>query len=199
MISFLRGRVVAKQANSLYLDVSGVGYQIFMPTSSLTELPEGDKEVVIHTHLHIKDGSMELYGFTRPKAKEVFENLISVSGIGPKVALAILSCFDEEALVRAIVGEDVELLTTVPGVGRKTARRLVLELKEKISLPEEKLDSQVPLGQQALYLEARSALLNLGYSLAETKVALADFEYRDNQLSVEEMVKHALKKLGAVR
>jgi Holliday junction DNA helicase RuvA len=199
MISFLRGRVTAKQANCLYLDVRGVGYQIFMPTSSLTELPERDEEVTIHTYLHVKDGSMELYGFTRYQAKEVFENLISVAGIGPKVALAILSCLDEKALVKAIVEEDVELLTTVPGIGRKIARRLVLELKEKVSLPEERLGSQVPLEQRALYLEARSALLNLGYSLAEAKAALADFEYRGNQLSVEEMVKHALKKLGAVR
>jgi Holliday junction DNA helicase RuvA len=199
MISFLRGRVAAKQANCLYLNVGGVGYQIFMPTSSLTELPERDEEVTIHTYLHVKDGLMELYGFTRPETKEVFQDLISVAGVGPKVALAILSCLDEEALVKAIVEEDVDLITTVPGVGGKTARRLVLELKEKVSLPEEKLESHVPSEQQTLYLEARSALLNLGYSLAEAKAALADFKYEDSQLSVEEMVKHALKRLSAVR
>jgi Holliday junction DNA helicase RuvA len=198
MISFLQGKVQEKTPQGLILNVNGVGYEVLMSTNCLSKMPMEGKEASVFTYLHVREDLMQLFGFSTKAEKELFEQLISVSGIGPKVALAILSAFSVSTLKKAILSNDVDLITAIPGIGKKSAQRLILELKEKLSLPELEVVQSSNLGDssKSAYSEARAALISLGYSATEATEALEAFPYGQNEITVEELIKYALKNLA---
>ena len=187
MIARIRGRPVALDAEGLIVDVGGVGYRLFA-TPTAVRKADGVDEVVLDTHLHVRDDALQLYGFAEPAERELFEQLLSVSGVGPKVALAIVSGYSPGDLKRAIVREDADLFQTIPGIGKKTAQRVVLELKEKIA-PLTAVDGP-HLGAGDGHVVARDALVELGYSVAEAEQRLAA---TDPDLSPAERVRQALR------
>jgi Holliday junction DNA helicase RuvA len=179
VIARLRGRPVARRVDGLVLDVGGVGYLV-QATPSVLRHAERANEVEVETYLHVREDALQLYGFAEPAERELFEQLLSVSGVGPKVALAIVSGSPVAELRRAIALEDTARFEAIPGIGKKTAQRVVLELKEKGS----PADAIAPTGGVA-----REALVELGWSLIEAERALADV---DPSLPPEERVRVAL-------
>ena len=180
MIARLRGKPVARNAEGLVLDVNGVGYLVAATQSAAAKT--GD-EITVETYLHVREDALQLYGFADAAERELFVQLLGVNGVGPKVALAIVSGSRPDELRRAIVREDTARFQAIPGIGKKTAERIVLELKEKIGLdvaPEPGTD-----------LTARDALVELGYSVVDAERALADV---DTELPLEEQVRAALKR-----
>jgi len=187
MISRLRGKPVARTADGLVLEVGGVGYLIHATPSVLRRV-NGADELVVETHLNVREDALQLYGFAEAAERELFEQLLSVSGVGPKVALAIVSGSTPGELRRAIALEDTARFMAIPGIGKKTAQRVVLELREKLGAGE-----TIPLssvGGAAPHLVARDALVELGYSVAEAEGALAAV---DPELPAEERVRLALR------
>ena len=170
--------------------MAGIGYEIFLSGQSLGRLPAVGEEVEVHTYLHLREDNLQLFGFISLVEKEMFLQLISVSKIGPKSALAALSTFPVSSLKKAILVNDVDLISSIPGIGKKTAQRLVLELKEKISAPE--LAVTEGEGFKALR-QAREALVNLGYGPSEASRALEDL---DPGAEIEELIRKALQTLG---
>jgi holliday junction DNA helicase RuvA len=185
MISRLRGKPVARGPDTLVLEVGGVGY-LLQPTRRAAQRARGKGEAVIETYLHVREDALQLYGFADADERELFEQLLSVSGVGPKVALAIVSGSTPEELRRAIALEDTARFQAIPGIGKKTAQRVVLELKEKLG------EGDAPAAPGAKpHLVAREALMELGYSLVEADQALAEI---DPDLPSEERVRLALRK-----
>jgi holliday junction DNA helicase RuvA len=188
MIARLRGKPVARDADGLVLDVGGVGYRVYA-TPSAVRKSEGADEVVVETHLHVREDALQLFGFADPAERELFEQLLGVSGVGPKVALAIVSGYSPAELRRAIVREDAALFQTIPGIGKKTAERVVLELKERVA-PLAAVAEAPHLGPGDGHIVARDALVELGYSPAEAEQRLAD---TDPDLPPAERVRQALR------
>ena len=188
MISRLRGEVVTRSASGIVVDVGGVGYFV-NPTASARRLAEPGHEVVLETYLQVREDALQLYGFAEPAERELFELLLSVQGVGPKVALAIVSGSAPGELRRAIALEDTARFQAIPGIGKKTAERVVLELKEKLGSVgvADEPTSLSPKPQ----LVARDALVELGYSLAEAEEALAG---TDPEAPPEQRVREALQK-----
>ncbi len=195
MIARLRGTLVETGPDVALLDVGGVGYELFASASTLRRLSNPGAEVSLHTYLHVRDDALQLFGFAERAEKELFELLIAVSGIGPKVALAVLSAFSADELRKALGTEDVALIATVPGIGKKTAQRLVLELKEKVASGMETGELLLPGVSQSVFVEAREALAGLGYAPVEAKRALEGFEPDGAEPTTEELVKYALRNL----
>jgi holliday junction DNA helicase RuvA len=187
MIARLRGRGIAYDPNGLVLDVGGVGYRLHA-TPSAVRKAQADEEVVLETHLHVRDDALELYGFGEAGERELFDQLLAVSGVGPKVALAIVSGYSPGELRRAIVREDAALFQTIPGIGKKTAQRVVLELKEKIA-PLAAVEAP-HLGAGDGHIVARDALVELGYSVTEAEQRLSA---TDPDLPPAERVRQALR------
>src|SRR5215470_14114750 len=160
MIAHLRGRVLSKRPGQVVVDCAGVGYDVAVSIAAYTELPAAGSEVTLHIHTHVREDALALYGFLRPAEKLLFERLITVSGIGPKLAITILSGMAADEMVGAIRGNDVARLTRIPGIGRKTAERMVLELRDK--LPETSAVAAIP-AVSAIEEDVISALVNLGY------------------------------------
>jgi len=187
VISRLRGTPVTWDAEGLVLDVNGVGYRLHATPSAIRQA-QGATEVVLETHLHVREDAMQLYGFADTCERALFEQLLSVSGVGPKVALAIVSGYSPAELRRAIAHEDSALFETIPGIGRKTAQRVVLELKEKVAplVAVSGTGGEDPDG----HVVARDALVELGYSAAEAEKRLAD---NDPSLPAAERVRQALR------
>jgi holliday junction DNA helicase RuvA len=181
MIARLRGRPVARTADGLVLDVNGVGYLVQATPSAAAS---GGDEITVETYLHVREDALQLYGFADAAERELFVQLLGVNGVGPKVALAIVSGSRPGELRKAIVREDVARFQAIPGIGKKTAERIVLELKEKIVVDV----AEAPPGGD---LTARDALVELGYSLVDAERALADV---DESLAVEEQVRQALRR-----
>jgi holliday junction DNA helicase RuvA len=184
VISRLRGRPAGRGPDGLVLDVGGVGYLVATTPRALARA-SGDDEVTVETYLHVREDALQLYGFADADERELFVQLLSVSGIGPKVALAVVSGSPARELRRAIVREDAARFQAIPGIGRKTAERIVLELKEKMAVVE-----AVPASGDASTV-ARDALVELGFSLVDAERALAEI---DEELPPEERVRLALRK-----
>jgi holliday junction DNA helicase RuvA len=182
VIARLTGTPVARTLDGVVLDVSGVGYLLRLTARAHRKAKDG-QEVTFDTYLHVREDALQLFGFAEPAERELFEQLLSVSGVGPKVALAIVSGSTPADLRRAIALEDTTRFMAIPGIGKKTAQRVVLELKEKLAL-----EQIVPEG--APDLVARDALLELGYSAVEAERALAT---TDPELPPEERVRQALR------
>lgn len=194
MIGFLEGTVAGRGASTAWLDVGGVGYVLSCSTTTMRVLPEDGERAKVWTHTHVREDQLALFGFATQTEQRLFEALIGVNGVGPKVALQICSAFAPEALRKALVMDDVASLSSVPGIGKKTASRIVLELKEKLDLP----DLQVVGSTPDALVEARSALENLGYSATEVREALNNLETPDDT-KTEQLVRLALKALAAER
>jgi Holliday junction DNA helicase RuvA len=176
MIAFLRGRVLDKQPNRITVDVQGVGYEVHVPLSTYYDVGEEGAEVALRVHTHVREESLQLYGFLTMLEQQLFERLIGISGIGPKLAIAVLSGIDSAELVGAVQRGDVARLTSVPGIGRKTAERIVLELKDRLAqltMPAGAVAAASPADR--LRADLLSALQNLGYHrpLAEKAVDAA--------------------------
>jgi Holliday junction DNA helicase RuvA len=181
MISRLRGTVVARTPAGLVLEVGGVGYLVAATPRVTARVGE---EATVETHLHVREDALQLYGFAAAEERELFELLLGVSGIGPKVALAIVSGSPPAELRRAIARDDLARFEAIPGIGRKTAQRVVMELKDKLGDP-------AVVGAPGGDLMARDALVELGWSIADADRALSEV---DESLSVEEQVRVALKR-----
>ena len=191
MIGFLRGRIAGRLEDGCFVDVGGVGYLVSCSSTTLRSLPRDDETYTLWTYMHVREDALSLFGFATENEKRTFEALLSVAGVGPRVALGVCSVLSPEELRRALVTGDVDAIAAVPGIGKKTAQRILLELKEKLSLPD--LQSATP-GADAI-VKARSALENLGYSPAEVRSALAGVESGNGE-TVEDVLKSALKVLA---
>ena len=192
MIASLQGVVESLGGDCAIINVGGVGFRVYMPTSVLSTLSKVGEEVQIHTHLHVKDDDISLYGFGSADELTIFETLISVSGLGPRLALAMLSALTVEQMTMAIATGSTDLLITVPGIGRKMADRLVLELKDRIGAG---LIATPAAQVTQENTDVLAALTSLGYSVAEASHAVATLPAASD-LSVEERVKLALQYLG---
>ena len=187
MIARLRGRPVANTREGLVLDVGGVGYLV-AATPTAVRQADGADEVSLHTYLHVREDALQLYGFAEAAERELFLQLLSVNGIGPKVALAIVSGSPVADLRRAIALEDAARFQAIPGIGKKTAERIVLELKEKLA---DGVPELATAGDGTPHVVARDALVELGWSMVEAEHALAQ---TDPDATPEERVRQALKR-----
>jgi Holliday junction DNA helicase RuvA len=169
MIAHLRGRLISKHPNQAVVEAAGVGYEVNISIPTFSELPALGTEVALFIHTHVREDALALFGFLRGEEKQLFEKLISVSGIGPKLAITILSGMQAEAMVAAIKGNNVALLTRIPGIGKKTAERMVLELRDKL----EAFGVAATPAASPLEEDVLSALVNLGYNRALAEKAVS--------------------------
>jgi Holliday junction DNA helicase RuvA len=186
MIASLRGRLLSKRPDNLIVEVNGVGYSVNVPISTLASLPDESAEVFLFIYTHVREDALILFGFRTEEEKRIFLTLINVSGIGPKIALAILSSIPAEIFYGLVHSEDVDALCRVPGLGKKTAQRIILELREKLPAMREKKD--------ILYEDTLSALVNLGYKKNMAQDAL-DKAYGAGASDIESLLKETLKYL----
>ncbi len=199
MIAHLRGILLQKNTQAIVLDNAGVGYEIHVPLSTFYALPESGEEVRLHIYTHVREDILALFGFLTPVEKSLFLMLISVSGIGPKLALNILSGIGPQEFLQAVAGGDSLRLQSIPGVGRKTAERIVLELKEKAqkSLGEMRVQELAaePTADRGIVEDALSALVNLGYQPKVAKAAVEKAGKKGAGQSLEEVIREALRLL----
>lgn len=187
MIGRLRGTVIERGNEMILLEVNGVGYIVAVTPRTLSDMPRVGEEAVLHTHLHVREDQLALYGFDSAKDKGLFAMLLGVSGVGPKVALSILSTMTYAQLSVAVATDDIAALTTVPGIGKRSAQKLLLELKPKLDLADSPLSSSGPMA------EVREALEGLGYDPEEISSTLIDLP---TDLPIEELLKRSLQNLG---
>ena len=172
MIAHLRGKLLTKHPNQVIVETSGVGYDVNISVPTFSELPAAGSEVALHIHTHVREDVIALYGFLRPAEKQLFEKLMTVSGIGAKLAITILSGMAADEMAAAIRGNDLARLTRIPGIGKKTAERMVLELRDKLPAMGGASTPTVP-AMSAIEEDVLSALVNLGYQRAAAEKALA--------------------------
>ena len=198
MIAHLRGRISEKQPNRVVVDVSGVGYDVFVPLSTFYVMGEPGSDIALRIHTHVREDALQLFGFMTALEQELFERLLGVSGIGPKVALAVLSGIEPKDLIRAIERGDLARLTAIPGVGKKTSERIVLELKDRLPRVPAAAVASTDGGASTVPLQddVVSALVNLGYHrpLAENAAASAVKVVPD--AGFERTLKQALRELA---
>jgi Holliday junction DNA helicase RuvA len=187
MIAFLDGEVVSKSGTRVVIDVGGVGYEAQVPTSVLAALPTVGRRARIHTRMVVRDDAMTLFGFSTVDERALFDLLTGVSGVGPKVALSFLSAMTPDAIRRAVVQGDAAALTVVPGVGKKVAQRVVLDLRDTLGAEGD------AMGEGAIG-DVREALLALGVTPQEASEALSDLEVEDRE--IEDLLREALQKVG---
>ena len=192
MIATLEGILEFRGNDSIIVNVSGIGFRVYVPGSTLGQLGAVKGKVSLYTHLHVREDNISLYGFASREELALFRNLISVSGIGAKLALAVLSTFSLEQLVMAITSGDIDFLSQAPGVGKKTAGRLVVELKGK--LEKEWKEVALPLAPESA--DVIAALTGLGYSVAEATRAISRLP-DSGKLSLEERIRAALQQVGS--
>ena len=200
MIAQVRGRLIQKGPGSVVVEANGLGYQVFVSLTTFYELPELEQSVVLHTHTHVREDALQLFGFSTPLEKELFQILIGVTGIGPKLALNILSGIRPEELLQSLDQRDMNRLQAVPGIGRKMAERMVVDLQEKAR----KMESRWALPPQEKPLlegvaeDVISALLNLGYKKVQAEKAVEIVFRQDPDLNLEKALKAGLKILATI-
>lgn len=190
MIASLEGRLAARGEDYLVLEVGGIGFKVHIPASLFSQLPGLGRDVRLHTYLQVRDNELALYGFASEEELGLFELLLGVNGVGPRTALSALSALRPEDLRRAVVQGDGELLRHIPGIGRKTAERIILDLKDKLGME----GGPTRGAPSVLDAEVVAALTTLGYSLAEAREAVGSLPA--GELSLEEKVMWALRYLG---
>ncbi|MCD6264443.1 MAG: Holliday junction branch migration protein RuvA [Deltaproteobacteria bacterium] len=201
MIAHLTGILFSKSPQSVVIDTAGVGYHINIPLSTFYQLPDEMEKVSLHVYTHVREDMLQLFGFQTKREKEIFLLLISISGIGPKLALNILSGIGIEELLSAIMSADSERISAIPGVGKKTSQRITLELKEKVSdifegtevRPREK----VQIKNKEIFDDALSALINLGYPRKSAKIVIENVLRNDNDINLDTLLKEALRSLAS--
>jgi len=196
MIAHLRGKLLAKHPNQVIVETCGVGYDVTISVPTFSELPALGNEIALHIHTHVREDALSLYGFLRLEEKRLFEKLLTVSGIGPKLAITILSGMPADEMIGAIRGGDVARLTRIPGIGKKTAERMVLELRDKLpaagATPEVSTVASTPVEEDVL-----SALVNLGYQRAAAEKALQSARNGKHAASnFDALFRHALAALS---
>jgi Holliday junction DNA helicase RuvA len=196
MIASLKGELRARGADFLVIEVGGIGFHVQVPASTLEEIGDVGETVRLYTHLLVRADAITLCGFATREELELFQILLAVSGVGPKMALGLLSSTSTDTLRLAIAQEDVDLLARVPGIGRKTASRLILELKGRIDLSRLGLRGAAALAPEQAELIA--VLTNLGYSTAEARAAVASLPPEAKDLGLEERIRLALRYFGGV-
>ena len=187
MIGRLRGVLVGVTPTGVLLDVHGLGYEVAVSSRGLAQLPPVGEEVVLHTHLHVREDQLALFGFPTADQRDLFRLLIGVSGVGPKVALAILGTLSVDELRSAVVADDVASLTAVPGIGKRSAQKLLLELRPRLEVPD------IGMAASGSAAEVRAALEGLGYGAEEIRGALSGLP---TDLPVEALLKRSLQELG---
>ena len=187
MIAHLRGKLAQKEPARVIVDVNGVGYEVFIPLTTFTALPSAGSDVSIDVHTHVREDMIALYGFSTRRERTIFEKLMTISGIGPKLAVTILSGGSVEDLVGAIRRADLARLTAIPGVGRKTAERIILELKDKLQ------DFAEAQSKSSVEVDVLSALENLGYNRALAEGALRRAMNLDGDPGFEVLFKRSLQ------
>ncbi|MFY9174593.1 MAG: Holliday junction branch migration protein RuvA [Peptococcia bacterium] len=197
MLDFIQGELIKKEPDYVVLLVGGIGYRLMVSAITLAAMPTIKNSVTLYTHLHVREDELTLYGFATEEEKELFAILLSVSGIGPKLAMAVLSKMNVMEFKRAIILGDTAMLTTIPGVGKKTAERMILELKDKVGKLDTEADSEMQITTDSPATDLRSqavtALLALGYSLAEAQKAVP---LNAQAETVEDLVRLGLKNLA---
>ena len=197
MIGLLRGRLLEKRPNQVILDVGGVGYLVSIPLSTFATLGELHAEVTLLIHTHVREDAFALYGFVSQREKHLFELLLGASGVGPTLALKILSGMNVEELIPAIRGGDLGRLTKIPGVGRKTAERMVVELKDKLEAVPVEAEKPVAASAAGVESDVKSALVNLGYDERSADSALADGKRQVGIANFEKLLRVALAALSS--
>lgn len=187
MIGRLRGVLVVARETGITIEVGGVGYEVAMTTRDLAALPGIGEEIVVHTHTHVREDEISLYGFASETDRELYRILLTAQGVGPKVALALLASMTSEEIIRAITGEDPDALTIAPGVGKRGAQKMVIELGPKLAGRESEIVGGTSLGG------VRQALEGLGYSTAEINEVINDLNPAD---TIETQLKTALQIMG---
>jgi holliday junction DNA helicase RuvA len=198
MFSFIRGILAQKKPDSVVVENNGIGYLLSVPLSTYNNLKDSGTEVKLYTYLAVREDSLTLYGFSDAEGRELFELLLSVSGVGPKAALNVLSALSPAEFYFAVMREDIKALTRVSGIGPKSAKRLLMELREKVEV----LNLLPQTGQRILpgdaHRDAIDALLALGYSAAEAQSALQEARAKsEGEISGKELLRLALAKLGS--
>jgi len=201
MIALLSGKIAYKGISHIVVDVQGVGYRVFIPLTTFYELPEAGSSVTLHIHTSVKEDAINLFGFYTQQERELFQLMISVSGIGPKVAMNVLSGISSSELLEAISGGNLAKLVGIPGIGKKMAERLILELKEKVikKMATEQISATDPKQKQSDMIreDVLSALVNLGYKANAAKDALDKVaRAEEGELAMDQFLKKALKILG---
>jgi holliday junction DNA helicase RuvA len=193
VIAHLRGRLISKHPSQAVVEAGGVGYDVAISIPTFSELPAAGNEVTLHIHTHVREDAIALFGFLHAKDKQLFERLISVSGIGPKLAITIMSGMSPDAMVAAIRSNDVATLTRIPGIGKKTAERLILELRDKLDQfgAAPAAPTTTPVQDDVL-----SALLNLGYQRPAAERALASATKNGGRESFEALFRDSLTMLS---
>lgn len=186
MIGSLRGKLLSKKPGNTIIEVDGVGYLVNVSLNTLSSLPHEGDQVFLYIHTHVREDALLLYGFTKEDEKKIFTTLLGISGVGPKLALSILSGIPVDKFVEAIETENTDMLGRIPGVGKKTANRLILELREKLPASTEKKDT--------LYEDVLSALMNLGYK-KNLAISALDKAYESGGKDIETLLKETLKYL----
>ena len=194
MIAHLRGKLLAKHPNQAIVETGGVGYDVTISVPTFSDLPGVGAEVALHVHTHVREDTIALYGFLRPAEKSLFEKLITVSGIGPKLAITILSGMAADEMVNAIRGNDIARLTRIPGIGKKTAERMVLELRDK--LPPAGAETPAAPTMTATEEDVVSALVNLGYQRPAAERAVATAAKNEKEGTFEAMFRNTLAVLA---
>lgn len=201
MISYLKGILKYIFQDTIIIEVNNVGYQIFVSSHTLTQLPKGGNIIEIYTHMNVREDNISLFGFLTINELDCFNMLINVSGIGPKVALGILSTLRPQDINKAIIIEDINLLTKAPGIGKKTAQRIILELKDKLKINstfnyDDNLEQYYEASSNSVKQEAIEALIALGYSQIDATNSVINV-YNEN-LKLEELIKLSLKRLSKI-
>lgn len=194
MIAFLDGTVAGKTATSAFINVAGVGFEVGMSNASLSKLPATGEKALVHTYLQVRDDGMSLYGFISQEEKALFEKLITVSGVGPKVALAALSSYAPDQLANLIAAQDVAAVQRIPGIGKKTASRIILELKGSLDQGIGGLFAQDEKTTDKAVEGAKEALLSMGFTTTEIELALKGAPEGGTESA---LLQYALKKLGS--
>jgi holliday junction DNA helicase RuvA len=197
MIGQLRGRLTDKRPNQVLVDVGGVGYVVQVPLSTYAALGELHTEVTLLIHTHVREDALSLYGFLSSREKHFFEMLLSASGVGPSLALKILSGMSVEELVPAIRNSDLGRLTKIPGVGRKTAERMVVELKDKLDAVTVEVERPVASSPAGIDADVVSALVNLGYEARAAESAVAEARRENGAGNFEKLLRASLQSLSA--
>jgi len=205
MIAFLAGTLAHKGAEKVYVEVNSIGYELAASTRTLATLGQRGEDVLLYTYMHVRENEVALFGFVDEEEKRVFLSLIDISGIGPKVALAVLSTLEPRMLAGAVASDDIALISSVPGIGKKTAQRLIIDLKGKIDavFPAQMGESGAasastkpgapPSAEQSAFADAQAALFSMGFSAAEIAEA---FSGAQADATSEDLLKHALAKMG---
>ncbi len=195
MIAHLRGKLLAKHPNQVVIDTGGVGYEVTISVPTFSELPANGSEVALHIHTHVREDVIALYGFSRPAEKQLFEKLMTVSGIGAKLAITILSGMAADEMAAAIRGNDVARLTKIPGIGKKTAERMVLELRDKLPSAAG-TSATAPPTMSPLEEDVLSALVNLGYQQPAAEKALEGVIKNSKSASFDSVFRDVLGRLS---